>query len=82
MTNEEKSKELTRSSFAAQMAMLGYEPNGNPKDMVEVVRCKDCKYLDVNRCTNDLVLRQIDDCGCYPAFYVTDDWFCASGERQ
>ena len=31
MTDEEKSKELTRSSFAAQMAMLGYEPNGNPK---------------------------------------------------
>ena len=26
------------------MAMLGYEPNGNPKDMVEVVRCKDCYF--------------------------------------
>ena len=50
MTDEEKSKELTRSSFAAQMAMLGYEPNGNPKDMVEVVRCKDCKHwLPMNR---------------------------------
>ena len=44
MTDEEKSKELTRSSFAAQMAMLGYKPNGNPKDMVEVVRCKDCVH--------------------------------------
>ncbi len=46
MTDEEKSRELARSSFADQMAMLGYEPNGNPKDMVEVVRCKDCKQWD------------------------------------
>lgn len=65
MTDEEKSKDLTRSSFAAQMAMLGYEPNGNPKDMVEVVRCKDCKH----RLECDYWIEN------------GDYWFCADGER-
>ena len=71
MTDEEKSKELTRSSFAAQMAMLGYEPNGNPKDMVEVVRCRDCTFRNEINC---------------PQYYrrkeLPDDWFCAAGERR
>lgn len=71
MTDEEKSKELTRSSFAAQMAMLGYEPNGNPKDMVEVVRCKDCVFRD-NR-----------DGMCEHVLQIRDpDWYCADGERK
>lgn len=52
------------------------------KEQEAVVRCKDCKYLDINRCTNDRVLCQIDDCGCCPTFYVTDEWFCADGERR
>lgn len=72
MTDEEKKqrfKDLTRSNFAAQMAMLGYEPNGNPKDMVEVVRCKDCKHYMTIHCTCD---------GCC----ISDDWFCADGERR
>ncbi len=69
MTDEEKNRELARSSFAAQMAMLGYEPNGNPKDMVEVVRCKDCKHYMTIHCTCD---------GCC----ISDDWFCADGERR
>lgn len=73
MTDEEKSKELTRSSFAAQMAMLGYEPNGNPKDMVEVVRCKDCRYYDP---------KYVDEeCRLFHNFTTEPDWFCADGER-
>ena len=73
MTDEEKSRELTRSSFAAQMAMLGYEPNGNPKDMVEVVRCKDCEhwYADDHECN---IKAGWFACGA--------DWFCADGERR
>lgn len=74
MNNEEESKELTRSSFAAQMAMLGYEPNGNPKDMVEVVRCKECKFLSTgvpHLCWHGR--RKETD---------TDDWFCADGKRR
>ena len=52
------------------------------KEQETIVRCKDCKYLNINRCTNDQVLCQIDDCGCQPSFYVTDDWFCAEGEGR
>lgn len=72
MTDEEKSIELTRSSFAAQMAMLGYEPNGNPKDTVEVVRCKDCWK------------REFDNCPFYEYSMVVqeDDFFCADGEKN
>lgn len=81
MTDEEKSKELTRSSFAAQMAMLGYEPDGNPKDMVEVVRCKDCKYwLPMNRFDPDY---HPDRGECEWNCWVRDfDWFCADGKRR
>ena len=66
MTDEEKSRELTRSSFAAQMAMLGYEPNGNPKDMVELVLCKDCSKRRL------CCIRRTDD----------PEWFCGDGERE
>ena len=48
----------------------------------EIVRCKDCKYFDSYRCTNDMVLQRIDDCGCYPSFSVDREWFCADGERR
>ena len=51
-------------------------------DAVPVVRCKDCKYFDSYRCTNDMVLQQIDDCGCHPSFNVNREWFCADGERR
>lgn len=71
MTDEEKSKELTRSSFAAQMAMLGYEPDGNPKDMVEVVRCKDCKWYDERTSI-------CDNCG----LPREQTFFCADGKKR
>ena len=61
------------------MAMLGYEPNGNPKDMVEVVRCKDCKhghkYEFCVKCEN------AGNPGMF-ATYHRFDWFCADGERK
>lgn len=72
MTDEEKSKELTRNSFAAQMAMLGYEPNGNPKDMVEVIRCKYCKYYE----------DETGRCYLYHVHGYAETWFCADGERR
>ena len=83
MTDEEKSKELTRSSFAAQMAMLGYEPNGNPKDMVEVVRCKDCKYCTISagkKWRQDFG-KSIYECDHMHLNSVEPDWYCADGER-
>ena len=38
-------------------------------DVVEVVRCKDCKYYMTIHCTCD---------GCC----ISDDWYCADGERK
>jgi len=66
MTEEEERREIARNSYAAQMEMLGYEPDGNPKDMVEIVRCRDCKHHL--------------DCGLW--IDNGDDWFCADGERE
>lgn len=38
-------------------------------DAVEVVRCKDCKHYMTIHCTCD---------GCC----ISDDWYCADGERR
>lgn len=44
MTEEER-REMTRSNYAAQMEMLGYDSGGNPlDDIVHVVRCRDCVF--------------------------------------
>lgn len=80
MTDEEKSRELTRSSFAAQMAMLGYEPNGNPKDMVEVIRCKDCKWYKEGYDIDGKWFSRCD--GSVRTYgHTKPDWFCADAER-
>lgn len=42
-------------------------------DAVEVVRCKDCKHRDKYECNH--IMLGGTKCG------VTDDWFCADGER-
>ena len=51
-------------------------------DVVEVVRCKDCKYYDgfySHRCTNtDLV----DSDDCYARIDFAEDDFCSYGERK
>jgi hypothetical protein len=52
------------------------------KKQEPVVQCKDCTHFNDSRCLNDNVHYSIDDCGCKPAFYVADDWFCAEGERR
>lgn len=43
-------------------------------DLVPVVRCKDCKHRNGYEC-NHIMLGNTK-CG------VTDDWFCADGERK
>lgn len=52
--------------------MLNYMPAA---DVVEVVRCKDCKYRELTQpqmvyCPNTV-------CG-----WVDEDWFCAGGEKE
>lgn len=71
MTDEER-REITRNSYYAQLEMLGYKPDGTPKDMVEVIRCKDCKHYHKGfDC--DLLQKPI---------LKGDDWFCADGRRE
>ena len=42
-------------------------------DMVEVVRCKDCKHGEPGACGDGV------DCD---GVWHSDDWFCADGERK
>ncbi len=70
--NDKETIEMARSNYAAQMNMLGYGTDGNPKDMVEVVRCKYCK----NR-------KDVFNCPIASEGMTTpDDWFCADGKRR
>lgn len=79
MTEEER-REMTRSNYAAQMEMLGYDASGNPLDMVHVVRCRDCKYsdtfADTTTATTPLKCLNIRYGGVFP------DWYCEHGERR
>lgn len=74
MTEEEELREIARSSYAAQMDMLGYQTDGNPKDMVEVVRCKNCKNAEP--AFDGKMAR------CKIRGLRKNDWFCADGKRR
>ena len=65
MADEER-REMMRNNYAAQMEMLGYQSDGSPKDLVEVVRCKNCKH----RLKCDYWLEK------------GDDWYCGDGENE
>ena len=68
MTGDER-REMLRNNYAAQMDMLGYQPDGNPKDLVEVVRCKDCEWYDER-------ISMCDNCG----LPREQTFFCADGK--
>ncbi len=70
MTGDER-REMLRNNYAAQMDMLGYQPDGNPKDLVEVVRCKDCEWYDER-------ISMCDNCG----LPREQTFFCADGKRR
>lgn len=52
------------------------------KEQDEIVRCKDCKHRTRRICNNiefwecNHIRYELAKCG------VTDDWFCADGERR
>lgn len=54
---------------------FGCEYFKNKADVVEVVRCKDCKYYIANYCTRDIN-------GRTNMFYMNADDFCSYGERK
>lgn len=75
----EEQRQMTRSNYAAQMAMLGYDASGNPlDDIVRVVRCRDCVYYNTTGCGTGFGW-------CEDAVVNTgvwDDFYCADGERR
>lgn len=48
-----------------------WKPKEKETNMVEVVRCKDCKHW--NKSTGHCP---------YNSIFTVDNWFCADGERQ
>lgn len=46
------------------------------KNLVEVVRCRDCKYWN----TNGIGICKLHD--IRPTPLIMDNWFCADGERK
>ena len=52
MTDEER-REMMRSNYAAQMDMLGYQPDGNPKKLVEVNGFTKGKWIILTDCANE-----------------------------
>ena len=51
-------------------------PKAN-KNLVEVVRCKDCKHSDKTDCAEGFVWCNRNGEG----HGTTEDWFCADGEK-
>ena len=60
------------------MEMLGYQTDGNPKDIVEIVRCRDCKHYRYYGLSHDTV----SECKLDICTNPNEDWFCAEGERE
>ena len=48
------------------------------RQMVELVRCKDCKHFI--KTANDAIGHCTKDISCW--IFRNDDWFCADGERK
>lgn len=83
MTDYEKLEErrqMARSNYYAQMAMMGYGSDGNALDLVKVVRCRDCKNWKTDWKPN----HSIDGEHFCPmiALVTSGKWFCAYGERR
>ena len=67
----EEQRQMVRSNYYAQLAMMGCDSGGNPMDnMVRVVRCNDCRHRGSNKI-------------CVKLWVGTkDSFFCAFGERR
>ena len=55
-----------------------WKPKEKETNMVEVVRCKDCKYGESRKNAKD---EDMIDCLLADNWLKHPDWFCADGER-
>ena len=53
--------------------------NAPTADVVEAVRCKDCKKANTDECP---ISYWDDDLGKWRISYAGENWFCADGERE
>lgn len=74
LKEQESVIQALKSDLAETLEVLAQKP--------EVVLCKDCKWWENGLCKSDDVSRKIDDCGCYPDFRTSSDWFCGDRERK
>lgn len=59
-----------------------WKPKEKETNMVEVVRCKECKHKgDSLYCPVALIADLLKDTRVF-TYKVTDEWFCADGERK
>ena len=70
----EERRQMARSNYYAQMAMMGYDSGGNALDLVEVVRCKNCMYWKSNTVT--YFWKPCD------VVSTDKDWYCPCGKRR
>ncbi len=71
-----KSIPLYNGEFPIMMRAIRTAIDATPTaDVVEVVRCKDCKWWTKQK---DSIQGRCDMYGRYPAGY----WYCANGERR
>ena len=70
--------ERERDAAIAQLEELGIGFGQKKPDMVEVVRCKDCKHTTRSKVSPEKIICCLTKlCGT-----VDPDYFCADGERE
>lgn len=70
----EERRQMARSNYYAQMAMMGYDNSGNALDLVEVVRCRNCMYWK-----SDMLTHFWKPCDVVS---TDDNWYCPCGKRR
>lgn len=65
------------SNFNDLLAAVLEEAKRSQKDIVEVVRCKDCKHYNDGWCYNPNTYDDEKTRG-----NTSPDWYCADGERK
>lgn len=77
---------ITKMTLACHDELIDRIFDAQPADVVEVVRCKDCKYYSFNGYRNTGTCTDYElDINYYGEFAVLNpkpDFFCAYGERK
>lgn len=68
---EEKRREMTRSNYAAQMEMLGYDSSGNPLDMVPLTKEERRDLETLRKIKSGEVLKSV----CHDYAIYNGDWY-------